>query len=126
MMFLKKVFSLLLFVSLSVGYLPAANNLTDTQLHAFLGIMTNFILSDVDSDGDGVLDSQDAFPHDATETTDTDGDGIGNNADTDDDGDGTLDADETAAVLTHLTQMTLYLEVWHIKQLLRLTQDTSG
>jgi len=47
-MFLKKIVSLLLFVSLSVGILPAADdhNLTDTQLHAFLGIVTNFILSD--------------------------------------------------------------------------------
>ena len=95
-MFLKKIVSLLLFVSLSVGYVSAEenHNLTDTQLHAFLGIITNFILSDVDSDGDGVLDSQDAFPHDATESVDTDGDGIGNNADSDDDNDGLSDADE--------------------------------
>jgi hypothetical protein len=98
-MFFKKIVFLFLFVSLSVGGLPAADehNLTDTQLHAVLGIITGFILSDVDSDGDGVLDSQDAFPHDATETVDTDGDGIGNNADTDDDGDGALDVDEVAA-----------------------------
>jgi surface protein len=119
-MFFKKIVFLFLFVSLSVGVLPAADehNLTDTQLHAVLGIITNFILSDVDSDGDGVLDSQDAFPHDATETVDTDGDGvgdngdafpndatetadtdgdgIGNNADTDDDGDGDSDAVEIA------------------------------
>jgi len=54
-------------------------------------------LSDVDSDGDGVSDSQDAFPHDASESVDTDGDGTGNNADTDDDNDGALDVDEIAA-----------------------------
>ena len=47
-----------------------------------------------DSDGDGVLDSRDAFPNDPKETRDTDGDGTGNNADTDDDGDGALDADD--------------------------------
>ncbi len=35
----------------------------------------------VDSDGDGVGDNADAFPNDPTETTDTDGDGIGDNAD---------------------------------------------
>jgi hypothetical protein len=33
-----------------------------------------------DSDGDGVLDSQDAFPNDPTEWQDSDGDGIGDNA----------------------------------------------
>jgi|GEM_PF-1652149 len=40
-----------------------------------------------DSDSDGVIDSEDAFPNDPSETVDTDGDGIGNNADCDDDGD---------------------------------------
>lgn len=47
-----------------------------------------------DSDGDGVNDDQDAFPNDPNETTDTDGDDIGNNADTDDDGDGVLDIND--------------------------------
>ncbi len=47
-----------------------------------------------DSDNDGVIDTEDAFPNDATETLDTDGDGIGNNADTDDDGDGYTDTEE--------------------------------
>ena len=36
---------------------------------------------DIDSDGDGVLDGQDAFPNDATETADSDNDGVGDNAD---------------------------------------------
>ena len=44
-----------------------------------------------DTDGDGVPDYQDAFPSNPSETVDTDGDGIGNNADTDDDGDGMPD-----------------------------------
>jgi len=44
-----------------------------------------------DSDGDGVLDVDDAFVNDPNESEDTDGDGIGNNADTDDDGDGVKD-----------------------------------
>jgi hypothetical protein len=38
----------------------------------------------VDTDGDGVIDSEDAFPNDAAESDDCDGDGIGNNADDDD------------------------------------------
>jgi len=51
----------------------------------------SFSASLPDSDGDGVPDWFDAFPNDPTETTDTDGDGIGNNADPDDDGDGISD-----------------------------------
>ncbi|MDH3792213.1 MAG: VCBS repeat-containing protein, partial [Rhodospirillales bacterium] len=51
-------------------------------------------LSTLDTDGDGTPDGFDAFPTDPTETTDTDSDGIGNNADTDDDGDGIPDAYE--------------------------------
>ena len=35
----------------------------------------------VDSDGDGVIDSEDAFPNDPTESVDSDGDGIGDNSD---------------------------------------------
>ena len=45
-----------------------------------------------DSDGDGVPDNEDAFPFDPGETTDTDDDGIGNNADKDDDNDKMPDA----------------------------------
>ncbi len=48
--------------------------------------------SDPDDDNDGALDTQDVFPLDPNEQTDTDGDGIGNNADSDDDNDGTPDA----------------------------------
>ncbi len=44
-----------------------------------------------DSDGDGVLDQDDAFPFDPLETLDMDSDGVGNNADQDDDGDGVPD-----------------------------------
>ena len=42
----------------------------------------------VDSDGDGVEDSVDAFPNDPLEWADLDGDGIGDNSDLDRDGDG--------------------------------------
>ena len=34
-----------------------------------------------DSDGDGVVDQDDAFPNDPNETADTDGDGVGDNSD---------------------------------------------
>lgn len=54
----------------------------------------------VDSDGDGVEDALDAFPHDPSEFADSDGDGVGDNADAfannpdasiDTDGDGSPD-----------------------------------
>ena len=38
-------------------------------------------IPDIDSDGDGVNDQDDAFPNDPTETKDTDGDGVGDNSD---------------------------------------------
>lgn len=41
-----------------------------------------------DSDDDGILDPQDAFPFDPNETVDSDNDKVGNNSDMDDDGDG--------------------------------------
>jgi hypothetical protein len=47
-----------------------------------------------DSDNDGIIDANDAFPSNPLETTDTDGDGVGDNADTDDDGDGVPDAED--------------------------------
>ncbi len=58
----------------------------------------------LDSDDDGVPDSQDDFPNDPAESTDTDGDGIGNNADPDDDNDGMADSYETANGLDSLTR----------------------
>ena len=41
-----------------------------------------------------MIDTADAFPLDPAEWTDTDADGIGNNADNDDDNDGTSDYNE--------------------------------
>ena len=49
---------------------------------------------DLDDDDDGYADPWDAFPKDATETSDNDGDGVGDNADNDDDNDGWSDSDE--------------------------------
>ena len=47
-----------------------------------------------DIDGDGVVNTEDAFPENAAEQSDYDGDGMGDNADPDDDNDGVLDADD--------------------------------
>ena len=49
---------------------------------------------DPDDDNDGTDDVDDDFPQDASENTDTDNDGVGNNADNDDDGDGWDDSEE--------------------------------
>ncbi|MFP6801667.1 MAG: thrombospondin type 3 repeat-containing protein, partial [Pseudomonadales bacterium] len=49
---------------------------------------------DADDDGDGVIDTEDTFPLNATEWVDSDMDGIGDNADSDDDNDGISDAAE--------------------------------
>ena len=61
-----------------------------------LGTLVVTISGDVgpDSDGDGVPDEEDVAPNDASESIDTDGDGIGNNTDIDDDGDDVLDVDD--------------------------------
>lgn len=45
---------------------------------------------DDDRDGDGVINSEDAFPDDASESADLDSDGIGDNTDSDRDGDGVI------------------------------------
>ena len=50
--------------------------------------------NDEDDDNDGVLDDQDDFPLDGSETTDTDVDGIGDNADLDDDNDNVPDTED--------------------------------
>jgi len=48
-----------------------------------------------DRDGDGVPDNADPFPEDASESVDTDLDGIGDGSDNDDDDDGLLDNSDT-------------------------------
>ena len=65
------------------------------SLNAVRFQIAGFAPSQADADNDGVVDSKDAFPDDAQEWQDTDGDGIGNTIDPDDDGDGVGDdADE--------------------------------
>ncbi|HSC76399.1 MAG TPA: thrombospondin type 3 repeat-containing protein, partial [Pseudomonadales bacterium] len=59
---------------------------------------------DSDDDNDGVADTIDKFPLDATETLDNDNDGIGNNSDTDDDNDGVLDIDDNCPMYASVDQ----------------------
>lgn len=43
--------------------------------------VSDFPPPEIDTDGDGIPDDEDAFPNDPNESADTDGDGIGDNAD---------------------------------------------
>ena len=65
-----------------------------TSLNVTRFQVASFTESKLDSDNDGVVDPLDAFPDDASEQFDFDGDGIGDNADTDDDNDGVSDAED--------------------------------
>ena len=66
----------------------------ELYLIASLTSSTNIRLFDIDSDDDGVVDSQDSFPNDASETEDSDIDGVGDNADAfPDDPSETIDSD---------------------------------
>ena len=62
---------------------------------------TESIASTLDTDDDGYLDRDDAFPNDSTEWRDSDFDGKGDNKDLDDDGDGYSDFDESKRCLAH-------------------------
>jgi peptidyl-Lys metalloendopeptidase len=70
--------------------------------HEYFTENTPYLAMEPDSDRDGVIDANDAFPNDASESVDTDGDGIGNNADKDDDNDGLTDKIEKANGLNPL------------------------
>ena len=69
--------------------LPAATAATSEEDATKRPLWLSYLL--IDTDFDGVRNALDAFPTDRSETTDTDGDGIGNNADFDDDNDGVQD-----------------------------------
>ncbi len=75
---------------LACGTNPLSNTSTPVDANAN-GRCDALDTSNPDADLDGVEDANDDFPFDNTETTDTDSDGIGNNADLDDDNDGTPD-----------------------------------
>ena len=70
-----------------------------------------------DSDGDGVGDNADAFPNDSSETNDSDGDGVGDNADNTPFGDGyryyrftpTKLRNDTTANSVQLSELSFYV-----------------
>ncbi|MEP7706812.1 hypothetical protein ABKW31_22680, partial [Paraglaciecola sp. 25GB23A] len=67
-------------------------------------------LIEVDSDNDGVSDTNDVFPQNNNEQFDTDGDGIGNNADIDDDNDGIPDEYEINNSLNSLDALDALID----------------
>jgi len=81
-----------------VGQDPDDNPLTGSAIPTFLYVDTDGdgladtggLAQDTDDDNDGVLDVNDVFPLDVTESRDLDLDGIGDNSDSDIDGDAVL------------------------------------
>ena len=76
-----------------IGELDGAHSVA--SLNAVRFHVAEFAPPRSDTDEDGVIDIKDAFPNDAGEWQDTDGDGTGNVADTDDDNDGVEDLRDT-------------------------------
>ena len=82
----------------------------------------------LDTDQDGVIDLEDAFPLDPAEWADNDQDGIGNNADPDDDNDGFFDDIERLAGTDPLDFLSKPLDTDQdgIINLLDLDDDNDG
>ena len=57
------------------------NNMIDEEEMEIEAIVCTTTFDAFDGDGDGVVDEDDAFPDDPSESQDTDGDGVGDNAD---------------------------------------------
>lgn len=72
----------------------AVDNLKVYSANGELGVSLLNIFETSDSDSDGFMDGEDAFPLDPQEAFDADKDGTGDNADLDDDNDGYLDSDD--------------------------------
>lgn len=72
---LNKTFFLIIVFSLSACGGGGSDNVGNSNNSS------NDTIQTTDSDGDGVGDNTDAFPNDASETLDTDGDGVGDNTD---------------------------------------------
>ena len=83
---------------------------------------------DSDTDGDGVIDSDDAFPEDPNESEDSDGDGTGNNVDNDNDNDMWNNTDELDCLTDPLDSTSFPVDYdgdW-ICDLLDMDDDNDG
>ena len=99
------VFSFLLLTLISVNA-SATDLVWDTGVWGDL--WQAMPITNTDSDGDGVVDTKDAFPQDPANWHDLDGDGIGDNSDIDVDGDGILnyvDPDDDNDGLSDVAEM---------------------
>lgn len=68
---------------------------TESDMPIYGVMITRIEFLNIDLDGDGVIDEEDSFPNDPTETEDSDGDGVGDNADAfPNDKNETLDSDD--------------------------------
>ncbi len=84
------------------------SNSTSSTLSGFTSTniyLPSSLTEDDDDDNDSVVDASDAFPLDATESFDTDLDGIGNNADTDDDNDTVDDGADNCTLNVNTDQL---------------------
>ena len=84
-------------VDVQLGILHALDEPLSGLLDANGDQCVDACVSDADSDNDGVADADDLFPNNFCESSDADGDGIGDNADPDDDNDGVDDPVQTSA-----------------------------
>lgn len=81
--------------SSQTGNYPVNFSVSDGELSVTQSVTLSVIASaQQDTDNDGILDSDDAFPDDSSEWLDSDSDGIGNNTDNDNDNDGVTDSQD--------------------------------
>lgn len=106
----------LLYLDKAPAFSTTGGNLYETLLSVTDGhyvlhhrIQLTVIADDGDDDNDGVLDAMDAFPRNAAEAFDYDGDGLGDNQDPDDDNDGVLDIWDSAS----LNELAFSLPQWN-------------
>ncbi|MCJ8322000.1 MAG: DUF5011 domain-containing protein, partial [Colwellia sp.] len=86
-----------------VGIYTLTYNVSDVASNAATELIREVVVIDftlIDTDNDGTPDGDDAFPFDDSETSDNDGDDLGDNIDPDDDNDGVLDINDAFPLIS--------------------------